>query len=466
MIRGMVGIQRHYHERWLGGVCGGLAAHFFRPGEKNGARILGSVAFWRLCFLVLLPLTLGGALWAYLALWFWLPGEAPVPTLPRTPRREIQRAVWLSLTLLVVLACVLLWRTDRLSWPDAALALVWCAGVLACFTDLRPRGTHTLPLLLLLLLLVGWAWRLAAFSPGVADWLARIAPAALLFWSLRALMRARQTGAEERPALLTNGLALAVTGALCVFFTVQAFARFDAQKQAGDGAELLFQRALPSELRLLRIELIATASDIIIERSLSAESQLDVRYLGSANHQLDLSCNGGACVDEGRFTARDDGTADFHIHERSRADFPPLEERGRGDLRLRLPGDVPLDLLLRSQAGELTLSLAGVQLERLNVELARGDALVSLPLYAPLGTAKGDVHGSLSLEHGSLTLRVPQALDGRFTFDPAVEVTFPRDRYARDGDALVTINPIEAVAWSHYRLAIGKGSVRLILTEP
>lgn len=465
MIRSMAGIQRHYHERWLGGVCGGLATHFFRPAEsRNGGRILGSAAFWRACFLVWTPLTLGGALWVYLALWFWLPGEAPVPTLPRAPRREMLRALWICLTLLVVLASVSLWRVGRPSWPDAVLALVWCGGALVCVTDLRPRGTYILPLLLLSLLLVGWAWRQDAFSPGMADWLARIAPAPLLFWSLRALLRGERAG--ERRALLANGMALVGTGALCAFFTMQAFARFDARLPQDASGEQFFQRALPSDLRLLRIELLATASDVIIERSLSAASQIDGRYLGSANQRLELSCNGGPCADEGRLVARDDGTADFHIHERARAAFPPLAERGRGALRLQLPGDVPLDLLVRSRAGELTLSLAGIQLERLNVELAWGDALVSLPLYAPLGAAKGDAHGTLQLERGSLTLRVPRTLDGRFTFDPAVEVAFPQDLYAREGDALVTINPAEAAAWSHYRLAIGSGSVRLIVTEP
>ena len=90
MIRAMVSLQRHYHDRLLGGVCGGLAAHFFRPGAA-GARFYGSAAFWRALFMVLIPVTLGGVVWLYLAFWYGLPGEAPVPTLPK-PARQVGSA--------------------------------------------------------------------------------------------------------------------------------------------------------------------------------------------------------------------------------------------------------------------------------------------------------------------------------------------------------------------------------------
>ena len=364
----------------------------------------------------------------------------------------------------MLLGSVYLWRSDRLTlWEAAGLAL-GLGGALASFTEMRPRGAVTLPLLLLGTWLAAWLWRIGALAPGHADLLARIAPAPLLLLGLRALVRGRQPGSTR--ALLANAFALVGTGAICVLFAAQAFERYDARPQEDTREQALLSRELPGDLRLLRIELQATASDVIVERALTPLPQISGRYVGSANHRLVITCNGAPCADDGRLAARADGTADFHVREEPHAALPPLEERGRGELRLQLPGELPVDLFIESRAGELTLSLGGVQLERLNVALGRGDALVSIPRYAPLGTPQGAAHAHLMLEQGSLTLRVPMALDARFTLVAAGEVAYPRAFYVREGDALIALQPGEGAPWGHYRLDLGAGDLRLLVTEP
>ncbi len=478
----MAGFQRHFHQRLLGGVCGGLAS-----------RLAFSAAFWRALFLLLCPLTLGAAAFLYLALWFWLPTAAPTPTLPSPPRQPLRRAILLSLALVGVLGSGALWRAGRLAPVDAALVLVLlggalltaakcrhalltaakcrhalltaakCRHVLASCSDLRPRGAFALPLIALSLPLVLLIWRSGALSPGLADALERAAPATLLLFGLRALGRGYRP--ERNRAVAANAFALCGTGALCVGVAALAFARHDARLRDDTREQAILTRALPADLRLLRLELSAIASDIIVERALAPLPQISGTYVGGANLMLALECNGDRCAEDGRLPARADGTADLLIRESQREAFPPLRARGRGELRLQLPADAPLDLLIRSGAGEIILSLGGLQLERLNVELARGDALVSLPHYAPLGTPRGEAIGGIALAEGNLTLRLPAGLDARLPVITAGDAEFPRAHFAREGDALVAIAASAEGGWSHLQLSVVDGTIRLLVVE-
>ena len=65
------GLRRSSTDRWIGGVCGGLAA-----ATGMGAWL------WRMAFALLL-LAGGSGLLAYLVLWFFVPPEPSTPLLQR-----------------------------------------------------------------------------------------------------------------------------------------------------------------------------------------------------------------------------------------------------------------------------------------------------------------------------------------------------------------------------------------------
>ena len=94
--------------------------------------------------------------------------------------------------------------------------------------------------------------------------------------------------------------------------------------------------------------------------------------------------------------------------------FPLLERMGRGRFRLELPADIPLDVDFRGGEGALSLNMSGLALERLNMDLPKGNALVTLPAYQPLG-ARGDaLLGTFVVREGDITVFVPQTVGVHF----------------------------------------------------
>jgi len=84
--------------------------------------------------------------------------------------------------------------------------------------------------------------------------------------------------------------------------------------------------------------------------------------------------------------------------------MPMLENMGRGTLRIELPPDVPLDIALDVGHGAVTLNTGGLAVERLNLDLQQGDALVTLPAYQPVASEPGTMLGELAVQNGDITL--------------------------------------------------------------
>lgn len=96
-------MYRHFTNRVLGGVCGGMA-----PLLGGNSWLL------RLLFVVGAPLTSGFAALYYLALWWWLPQESPIGE----PRG---RALNVLFALLLAVAFAAVWFGWRDGWlvnPD------------------------------------------------------------------------------------------------------------------------------------------------------------------------------------------------------------------------------------------------------------------------------------------------------------------------------------------------------------
>lgn len=111
------------------------------------------------------------------------------------------------------------------------------------------------------------------------------------------------------------------------------------------------------------------------------------------------------------------GRATLTVRESKPESFPPLESVGRGVLTLSLPGDVALDIAFSGGSGNATLNLSGMELERLNVDLRQGDALVTMPEYEPRSEAAREQQGTLTVYNGDLTLVIPEAVAARLPLD-------------------------------------------------
>jgi hypothetical protein len=157
------------------------------------------------------------------------------------------------------------------------------------------------------------------------------------------------------------------------------------------GLSLLFRGRIPlSGLLSLLLPALDPSSGITGEFIGSLESDFDVSYEVAA-----------------------DNSATLRIRESRENTLPMLEQMGRGTLNLELPSGIPLDVQFVGQSGDAVLNMNGLNLERVNADLAQGDLVATLPDYAPLLTERGELLGTLDAQNGALTLFVPPRLSSR-----------------------------------------------------
>jgi hypothetical protein len=75
---------------------------------------------------------------------------------------------------------------------------------------------------------------------------------------------------------------------------------------------------------------------------------------------------------------------------------------------------VPVDIRFGGQDGQVSLNLGGLSLERLNLDVVKGDVSIVLPEYQPLGSRPDESLGTLITRDGSITMVVPSAVAARF----------------------------------------------------
>src|SRR5690606_16576011 len=79
-----------------------------------------------------------------------------------------------------------------------------------------------------------------------------------------------------------------------------------------------------------------------------------------------------------------------------------------------LPAGLAVGLAFAGENGTTTFNLDGINLERLNINLISGDAVVALPNYRPLLQSGTEPLGELAVRGGNITLLVPAEIAGRF----------------------------------------------------
>jgi hypothetical protein len=228
--------------------------------------------------------------------------------------------------------------------------------------------------------------------PGLADLLARGWPALLVIIGLGIFLRDR----VRFGSVIALLVGLILTGALAaVSFSTRA-------TQLRDDNQIPISQAISPAITLLRVEVDTLATDVEIVRSLDSGRLVGGLFSGSAESNLLVE-----------FTDNGDTTALLTVREARPNTFPLLSAVGRGQLRLELPTDLPLDVNFNGAQGAISLNMSGLALERLNMDVQAGAALVTLPDYDPRGSPDDATLGTLIARQGDITIFVPPEVGAR-----------------------------------------------------
>jgi len=254
------------------------------------------------------------------------------------------------------------------------------------------RRTYPLAGFILVLLAVYLlAGALGVIPPGLQDLISRAWPALLVLAGLSILLRGR---------VPFSGV-IAVLGTLAVTAVIGVAAYQSLASQPGSGTQQAINQTIPSDLTLLRVRLAMDATDVNMVSGLAADS-VKGQFTGSAANWIAVTYEEAA-----------DRSATLTLTETQPGGVPTLDQLGRGVLDLELPPDVPLDVQFTGREGDATFNLNDVALERLNVDLASGDLVVTLPNYQPVLIPAGESNGTLSVPAGNLALFIPQSIAAR-----------------------------------------------------
>jgi hypothetical protein len=189
-------------------------------------------------------------------------------------------------------------------------------------------------------------------------------------------------------ALLVVGLVLAVI--------ISAAYSSRARTQRTD-QQAAFDQSIESSVSTLRVVVDGLDNLVEISPTVGDAPRITAEYEGSSASEVSLD-----------YTTEGD-TATFTARETRPDALVPLEEVGRGRLRVELPAGVPIELDFRHRGGTVSLNLLGLGVTRLNVDMGTGGLLLSLPDTA-LERA-----GEVVVSQGDLTVFVPEGLGLQFT---------------------------------------------------
>lgn len=235
---------------------------------------------------------------------------------------------------------------------------------------------------------------LGTIPAGLDDVLGRAWPGLLILLGLGLLLP------ERLP--LASVIVLGVSGALIAGVAFVAYT--SRASQTRDDQRVPIDQAIGPDITLLVINVRVLDTDIDVLSS--GGRRIGGEFAGGYASQIDLS-----------YSEADDARAEFTLAEVKPDQLPRLEAVGRGTLRLEVPEDVAVALVIDGQDGMATLNLSTLALERLVMSLNRGDALVNLPAYQPLAANAPDQPGLLTVRDGNLTVIVPPAVAMRMELD-------------------------------------------------
>jgi hypothetical protein len=233
---------------------------------------------------------------------------------------------------------------------------------------------------------------LLCLLPPLESLVGRAWPVLLVLGGLSILLRDR--------IALSGVITLVICAALVAGVTLAAFSNRSTQER--DDHQQPIAQGIGSNINLLHVRVGVLTTDVELVRALDS-GQVSGQFLGSTESNVQVD-----------YVEGNDNTATLTVSETHPNQFPLLEAIGRGRLRLELPPNLPLDVDFTGVDGTVSLNMSGLSLERLNVDLQKGDALVTLPEYKPLGSPADAVLGALAVRDGDITVFVPPGAAARF----------------------------------------------------
>jgi hypothetical protein len=259
----------------------------------------------------------------------------------------------------------------------------------------RRRTNLLWGLIVLVIALVVVAQALGLLPVAIYDIVVRSWPVLLVIVGLSLLLRGRVP--------VSNLIAVIVSLILVGGIAVYAYSS-RAQERRTDNTQPISQ-PLGEGLGLLRVRVNTLGTDVEILRAVNAAA-IEGSFVGSTESVIDLT-----------YEEPGDGSATFTLRETRPNSIPMLAALGRGHLSLEVPPDIPVDIELIGADGEATLNLRETALERLNLDLARGNALVVMPNYKPILAQDGSPQGTLAVRSGDITVVVPSTVAARLDLD-------------------------------------------------
>lgn len=314
---------------------------------------------------------------------------------------------------------------------------------------MRPQRNFLIGLIALLAGIVLTGQALGIWPGGLSDILQRALPAALIALGLGTFLRGRVPFASI--------IAIALTVFIVINIAVLAFSSRSGQQR--DDQTVAVNQPVGTGVTLIAIDVGVLSTDVVVSLDTSAGKIVTGEFVGSRESAFDIDY-----VDD------NSGRAVLTLRETQANAFPRLEDVGRARLTLALPAGVGVDLTIASQQGAATLNLDQANLERLNLNLVRGDAIITLPEYQPQSpslTAVADaLMGTLQVLEGSITVAVPSTVGARFELsiiDPSLAPQFDATvfNYLRLPDAIESRNFDRSTVKLRYELAVPRGQIRI-----
>ena len=300
-------------------------------------------------------------------------------------------------------------------------------------------------LVLLALAVVLLARALGYIPNGVFDLILRSWPVLLVLAGLTYILRGRAPFGSLIALVIS---ALIVAGVATAAYSGRAALQVDAYRQS-------IEQALNPDVTLLRLRVQTLATDVEFLQTLSNNAAVTGEFVGSAESRVDVAFE----------PVPGDNSATLTLTEVQPGGFPMLESVGRGRLRLEIPADIPLDVEFSGRDGDVVLNMNGLELERMNVFVTRGDVIATLPQYQPVLSDADGSQGTLTTREGDLVLLIPPPVAARLELNregSGIEPQYDPNVYNYlVGDVLEARAIETADMVVRYTLTVPRGRIRI-----